>query len=239
MNWAFLWFHHQSVTGIAWSLSVEEHFYLLWPLLVRRYQTKSLVRIVIGTIIACCAVRCLAVVAFEADVRFFYFNTFSRSDSLAVGALLALCFRHQSVWVRWRKVAMRAFAIEIVVVGLISYSDHFLFLASDPAVKTIGYTVVALFWATVLTIALDPKQQGNIAFRIGSAHWLQVLGKYSVSIYLTHQALNLFLARHFWNGIPNAGTAIYRLAVIPGTDDLVALGVGWLTWHVLENMRCG
>jgi peptidoglycan/LPS O-acetylase OafA/YrhL len=64
---------------------------------------------------------------------------------------------------------------------------------------------------------------------------LQVLGKYNFSICLTHQALNLFLARHFWDGMPNAGTAIYRLAVILGTDALVALGVGWLTWHVLEK----
>ncbi len=95
VNWGLLWFHHQSVTGMAWSLSVEEHFYLVWPLLVRKCSVKSLTRIVIGTILGCCLIRCMAVLAFRADENFFYFNTFARADSLAVGALLAICHRHQ------------------------------------------------------------------------------------------------------------------------------------------------
>lgn len=69
-----------------WSLAVEEHFYLLWPLLVY-YMNKSSLK---GFIIF--------VLCFEPALRYIlqrnnvdvYYTTFTRLDELCIGALLAI-----------------------------------------------------------------------------------------------------------------------------------------------------
>ncbi len=132
-----------------------------------------------------------------------------------------------------------ALSVELIVLLIISYTESFQVSAYYVWMKTVGYTMFALFWGTVLTAALDPKPTGNLALKIGMARWLQVFGKYSYSMYLTHVAIMLFLERHFWTSVPSASTPFYRLVVIPVTDVALTLALGWLTWHLLEKHALG
>jgi peptidoglycan/LPS O-acetylase OafA/YrhL len=77
---------------VFWSLAVEEHFYLIWPWLVRFLTRRGL------TIFACCVVvlvPCLRVWAAQLGVipEKIYSYSYFRFDELALGALLA-------IWVR-------------------------------------------------------------------------------------------------------------------------------------------
>lgn len=69
-----------------WSLAIEEHFYLFWPLLVYYLDNKKITYIISGIIITSLITRGL-LISNNYEYRFF---TFSRIDELAMGALLAI-----------------------------------------------------------------------------------------------------------------------------------------------------
>ena len=50
---------------ITWSLAIEEHFYLVWPLVVRLSSERRLLQICAGTIVAALGLRALLVAARE------------------------------------------------------------------------------------------------------------------------------------------------------------------------------
>jgi peptidoglycan/LPS O-acetylase OafA/YrhL len=99
---------------VLWSLAVEEHFYLLWPLVVRNFSLANL---------ATCSVSIIIVTPL-CRVASFYFDlhrgitsyvcndyTWNASDGLACGALAAILLRYLSVERRQvLRVAMLAFA---------------------------------------------------------------------------------------------------------------------------------
>jgi len=43
---------HYSMLTVAWSLGVEEKFYLLWPFLLTRIQPPTLIKVLYGVLIA-------------------------------------------------------------------------------------------------------------------------------------------------------------------------------------------
>jgi len=82
---------------VLWSLAVEEHFYLLWPWVVRKLSMRSL------------AVCCLVIIALSPLLRLWSFHlaarpsyvindyTWNSADGLACGALLAISIRLYSL----------------------------------------------------------------------------------------------------------------------------------------------
>jgi len=95
-NWVLALGHWPQavILGPLWSVSFEEQFYLLWPLVVRRASRK----IICGTAIGLLGVAALArlILLFEhATGQFMWFNSFVRVDSIACGILLALTFHRR------------------------------------------------------------------------------------------------------------------------------------------------
>ena len=82
-----------SMLGVTWSLAIEEHFYVVFPLLYlallrlpRRVQGGVLASVCLGVL----AWRCVLVFGFAADSDRTYFATDTRLDALLVGCLLAV-----------------------------------------------------------------------------------------------------------------------------------------------------
>jgi peptidoglycan/LPS O-acetylase OafA/YrhL len=92
-NWGPVLGHwtHAAFLVPLWSVSFEEQFYLLWPLVLRRASRKF----VYGTAIALLGVGTLArliLLSEHAMASALWFNSFVRVDSIACGILLALTF---------------------------------------------------------------------------------------------------------------------------------------------------
>jgi peptidoglycan/LPS O-acetylase OafA/YrhL len=82
--------------GPLWSLAVEEHFYIVWPTLIRRLSSRSL--ILIALIIFALTPLCREIAFARArDARnFVSLYTWFNLDGLALGALLAIWLRDES-----------------------------------------------------------------------------------------------------------------------------------------------
>jgi peptidoglycan/LPS O-acetylase OafA/YrhL len=93
---AVIYGHHLPGYGPTWSLAVEEHFYLIWPLVaiycLRRWALRGLLR---GALLLCVgALAWRAVLLFlDAPSRLFYIGSFERADALLFGCAAAVAVR--------------------------------------------------------------------------------------------------------------------------------------------------
>lgn len=80
-------------TGHLWSLSLEEQFYLLWPLTLLLLRPGRRLAAVSGAIFAVCMWRSYLVLAHKIDPWVLQIRTDVRADTILAGCLLALMVR--------------------------------------------------------------------------------------------------------------------------------------------------
>jgi hypothetical protein len=76
-----------------WSLAVEEHFYLVWPCIIRKLTRRAALWCAAGIIVACPALRACA---YLLGYHFSAGYTWLVADGLALGSLFALLAREWS-----------------------------------------------------------------------------------------------------------------------------------------------
>jgi len=105
-NWASVFWGGmaESVAGPLWSISVEEQFYLAWPLILSRIGVSHLKTACISLIVLANAVRIIMEKKGAGFVAF-WCSTVTWLDAIAAGALIALWLRgttpQRSLKVRW------------------------------------------------------------------------------------------------------------------------------------------
>jgi len=187
--------HHPSwELGHSWSLSVEEHFYLIWPFVLFAGGVVAGWRVALACLIACWAIRCG--VAFGVVQRWFPSDsiwadvswtsqmaenwTFTRLDTITMGSLFALVCRSQPgrAWLDWLtrpNVVWIYFAILCTSIAM-SRSAKF--------TLCIAYTLNALCIALLMWGLIQSR---GMALRVISNPLLRAIGLGSYSIYLWQQ----------------------------------------------------
>jgi len=210
----FIQSYQQGFWNHTWTLAVEEHFYILLPLLllllVRRNRGTANPFRALPAIVGAVAVVVLLTRIINYAVRTDYsfhthaWNTHLRIDSLFFGVLLgyAYHFHHASLTHnlrRWRYglLALGA-ALFFVVLPLGAYSR--------PYDHTFGFTQIYLGAAAILVGTLLCQIPDNRVTRA-----LAALGSYSYSIYLWHMALMYWVMPRLRDaGVPwSIRTALY------------------------------
>jgi len=231
---------------ISWSLAIEEHFYLVWPFVVRRASERRLLQICAGTIVAALGLRAL-LVATGASPLAAYTLTPCRLDTLATGAAIAILARRPgglTALARQARVALPvafgAFAAiqawirlsQPAVAGYDAITLQVLQLNNDPLMQTIGFSLLcALYGALLVQVLTAPT--GSRRARIFETRWLRSFGTYSYAMYLFHFFIG-FLAVSLFT--PGDHPRFYIPAQIAFW--ILAIGVTWLlaraSWFLLE-----
>ncbi len=190
--------HH---LGPAWSLAVEEQFYLVLPPLVRKLQPRTLIRVVVVAIVSAPLLRGLLVWLFaERSNAACYALLPCRWDALLLGVLCAYSIRDRG-WrerllarlagLRWAWAMLAAGMIGITAMGWSQW---------DPPVAIPGYTWIALFFSATLLLAhLNPSGLFNRFLR---ARLLKPVATVSYALYLLQAPVAAVVEAPFRHGGP-------------------------------------
>ncbi len=167
------------VLGHLWSLSVEEQFYLLWPLVMRSVRLRTCVAVATIAILACPFTHAIHKLS---GMPLLTYGFALRCGPIAMGCLLAMGARR----VRSRILSSRLLSDDrslLFVVLLIALLDAIpVYLAALSVVLEIVNS--ALLTACVARLVFLPK--GAIGRILNSAPFVTV-GKLSYSLYLWQQ----------------------------------------------------
>jgi peptidoglycan/LPS O-acetylase OafA/YrhL len=170
--------------GHFWTLAIEEQFYLLWPLVVFLLTRKALMRLCLGCMAAALALRTVLVLRGSLPISVEVL-TFCRFDALATGALAALAMRGQpSRLFRPVRLATALFGTAMILLAIWRQRWE----ADDPVVQTLGFSILGLWCAGVLILAVEPRRP-NALTRCLTHPALMWFGTYSYSMYVFHVAL--------------------------------------------------
>jgi peptidoglycan/LPS O-acetylase OafA/YrhL len=221
------------ILDVAWSLAIEEQFYLLWAPIVWLWPARWLGALCAAIVVLSPVARSVAVAqgALPIDV---YVLTGYRADALAAGAFLAWALRHN--WLpRFAGPAPWLGAAGVLgIVGVTVLDGEPWWWG--PWMQRLGYSLLALTGAAMLVTAIG-RPQTELWPRLLSAGWLRAFGKYSYCLYLIHLPVMRTVRAFVMEptefpvlfGSPWPGQLLfYALATAP------AFALAWLSWHVFE-----
>jgi peptidoglycan/LPS O-acetylase OafA/YrhL len=180
------WYH-------TWTLAVEEHFYLVLPLVLlwmaRRHlhardPFRALPRLVLATSLACLAMR---YVNYSVRTVFSYqkmlYHTHLRLDELFFGVGIAYYYHFHAAWFRRTFTPLR----------------YLLIAAGAALLTTVAWLPVHIGPTYIVTLAVTQYYLGSAALLIGvlmcripdngMTRAMASLGKYSYPVYLWHLAV--------------------------------------------------
>lgn len=199
-----------SALAHTWSLAVEEHYYLLWPLIIplfARLKRSTAACLLFGLFIAACVWRGINLMAWG-DLRGAYYRFDTRASGLILGSALA--------FLPWRPSAPNIGLVALAALAFVS-------MATDTAPLgwiVVGYTITEIL-AAYLVLSLDRQQ--TILSRALSWRPLVYIGQLSYAIYLWNFPISLLAIDRF-------DPTMTLLIVAP-----LSIGIAALSYEFIER----
>jgi peptidoglycan/LPS O-acetylase OafA/YrhL len=207
--------------GVYWSLAVEEHFYLLWPLLVLRCTRKTLVITTCSILLVSPILRAVAINFL--DPMFLYYLTPFRLDGLAVGSLLAILLTDRLWTERLNAISLPVALLLPVSMVLLSLTDY----RTTLFFNILGYSLIAFGSAGVVFLLVEDSIP--LLTKLLQTSVLRAIGAISFTLYLIqepmmHGVTYLARTRNFNHGIRTTLAAT-----------ILAFLYATLSWHLMEK----
>jgi len=175
-----------------WSLAVEEHFYLFWPLVVFFLTSKNLIRFILLIIIGAFILR---IYMLTKNYEVFYF-TFTRFDSLAFGSLLAVLELKQAFKPEYsNKVLIVANFILIPTFILWTFYRG----EANISIQVFKYVLLSIAYFLIIAYVLSINEDSMIN-RILKSGFFSYTGKISYGLYVYHPFAFLLSRKFIYDG---------------------------------------
>jgi peptidoglycan/LPS O-acetylase OafA/YrhL len=174
-----------------WSLAVEEHFYLLWPIVILLLRREAAFTACLVISLAALGLR-VAFSTLAPNLLYASVLTPCRLDSLCIGAAFALAARGAAPpsparVVRWLGVAAAA------VVGVSLW--HVVSQSADSLLLPLRTTLLAVVFGCFIYAAAIGEGLGFVRPVLRTAS-LRNLGKYSYGLYVFHGLVSYAIHQH-------------------------------------------
>src|SRR5271170_422263 len=174
------------VLGITWSLCIEEHFYLIWPMLVRKFSVGMLKKILWTAFWLSPVVRMgyfffsrYRGTSFKLTYAVMYHSTPFHLDPIIAGCLLGL---H---WIEWKQPErFRRLFFQMLVGGVVVFPVVWLLTQRESFVCCFAYTVLSILFTGLVGLALLGWSR-----RFFVNPGLRYSGKISFGFYLLHEPI--------------------------------------------------
>ncbi len=247
--WRFLTFtqNYQLPPGTAfshaWSLCIEEQFYLLLPLLVvlaARFgkSIKLAWALLVVAIAAGITTRSVlwmhygreaggAIAGYHPNL---YYSSFCRMDEFLPGVAVAMLKNfHRDSWERLLRWGNRTLIAGIAACLITAWALLNFYEIEDYGygffMTAFGYSLVAMCFAMLVVAALSPN---SLLHRIRIPGAAQ-LAAWSYAIYLSHKAVAFILQKQLAPYGVTGGSALAVLLI-----SVACLAAGWLLYRVVE-----
>lgn len=168
--------------AVTWSLAIEEQFYLVAPLVVRRLNVRKLT-IVLALIVVIAPLSRAIFLSPHVNCLGAYVLMPCRADALCLGMLCAIAKRNQKIWdfvVRRRRYIFYSFLVFLG--GAASLAVAKLPFCSGIMI-TVGFSILGFLYATLLLLSMIGP---TWLIRLLERSTLRGLGKISYAVYLFH-----------------------------------------------------
>jgi len=195
-NWVHAVFGRpESIAFPLWTVSIEEQFYLIWPLLVKTLERRGM--IISGIVMFLLATVCrIGFVLAGISGGYIYYGSTARCDSIALGILIALFADRLP-----RLTSGTRFLL--VSGGLVGWIISSAWLTDQPGPISMrevpGRLIIALAAGAILYGCLYSRS------KLLTGVWVVRLGKVSYGLYLLHLT-GLLIAKSLLH--PVSGTAL-------------------------------
>ena len=196
-NWVMVFrgFPRATFVGPLWSVSFEEQFYLLWPLVLRKASMRTIRNIAFRLLVVASMARLILLLRHVGGDPLWY-NSFARLDSIALGILLALAFYGRPASSFGLPARIALLFLGIFAWMLVGRYCGLLDPIPTLAGGMIGYPLMSLGGAAIFLSVLGAARDG-ISFLKNPL--LVYLGKISYGLYAFH-LLALRLSGYLFSG---------------------------------------
>jgi peptidoglycan/LPS O-acetylase OafA/YrhL len=234
-DWSFSYLEH------LWSLCIEEHFYLVWPLAVFAMARRP--RLLIGV---CLAVSFGAMLARMTGSLMglswwtTYVLTPFRLDGLALGAFLAVMARQPGGLDRLVRALPRVAIVASALLVLTFTWTRLVSRDSMELVLPVRAAVIQVMLACLLISAVVAQEQSSIS-RFFRSRWLIFLGTYSYGLYVYHHFISYYLTvnhteRELTTWLGSHGAAIALQATLGAA---ISIAIAYVSYEFFEKRFLG